>query len=163
MDNLDWEEFVELHYTAIFAYCNQMLRSSADAEDAVQDTFLRAYKQLGSLKEKAAARAWVYTIARNVCLDKQRWWKRQLRHLSEHTEEAVDLGVPGQQRSEMAARLQRLIAALPLKQREVFVLRHWHGFSTDETADILGINTGTVKSHLKRAVDKLKQELEREE
>src|SRR5690606_36933586 len=107
-------EFVELHYAEIFAYCTHLLRSRADAEDAVQDTFLRAYKQLSSLKERAAARAWVYTIARNVCLDKQRWWKRQLRHLTEHTEEVTDLRAPGQQRSDMATHLQRLIDALPL-------------------------------------------------
>ena len=61
--------------------------------------------------------------------------------------------------SELGMTLHKLVARLSQRQREVFILRHWHGFSTEETAEQLGLNCGTVKSHLKRAIDHLKHEL----
>lgn len=55
--------------------------------------------------------------------------------------------------------IKQLVCNLPQRQKEVFILRHWHGFSTKETADLLSIGEGSVKSHLSRAIDKIKLDL----
>lgn len=160
MTSLDWESFVQTHYSAIFGFCFQLLGSRGDAEDAVQEAFMRAFKSQSALKDHAVAKAWIYSIARNVCLDRRRWWKRQLRWLQLSSDDEVG-AVPAENSEKgLSTTLRSLIAALPQKQREVFVLRHWQGFSTEETAALLRIGEGAVKSHLKRAVDRLKEELE---
>lgn len=161
MNPWDWEQFVRTYYSSIYAFCKQILGSSAEAEDATQETFLRAYKKQSTLKEYSAQRAWIYSIARNACFDRKRWWKRQFRLFVRTEDETTEAVATQPQLSELTQELQKAIAELPQKQREVFVLRHWHGFSTEETARLLNLETGTVKSHLKRAVDKLKQRIER--
>ncbi|MCB0310990.1 MAG: sigma-70 family RNA polymerase sigma factor, partial [Bdellovibrionales bacterium] len=62
--------------------------------------------------------------------------------------------------SELALTLQKLIRQLPTQQRTVFILRHLHGFSTRETSELLGVTEGTIKTQLKRAVDKLRHSLD---
>ncbi len=157
--NLDWNQFVEEHYEGIYRFCLSYFRSTDQAEDAVQNTFLKAWKNRRSLKSETSQKAWLYSIARNACRDKTRWWKRW--HNTFSSNEAVEPEVFSQ--SILSITLEKLIAALPDRQREVFILRHWHGFDTIETARILGIHPGTVKSHLKRAIDSLKSSLELEE
>jgi len=153
-DKKEWEEFVHRYYQDIYSFCFHFSGNQHDAEDATQATFLKAWSKFSTLRDRNAARGWLYSIARNSCLDQCRWWKRFLgfkNHLSNEHQTDGD--------SDLARTLETLIAALPLKQREVFILRHWHGFSTEETANMLGIKVGTVKSHLKRAIDSLRQKI----
>lgn len=154
---MDWETFVNEHYSKIYGFIYQFLGSKADAEDATQEAFLRAYKSYSSLREPSSAKAWIYSIARNVCIDKSRWWKRYTATISNLDRE--DTANP--KTTELTLTLRKLINELPIKQREVFILRHWHDFDTKETAKLLSISEGTVKSHLKRAIDKIKKDLEK--
>lgn len=80
-----------------------------------------------------------------------RWWNR---FFNNHASAEVDTGES--QEVELALAIKGALKELPRRQHEVFVLRHWHGFSTAETAELLGIDQGTVKSQLKRAIDKIK-------
>ena len=151
---MNWDEFVAEYYAPIYRFCFHILGSREEAEDLPQDTFFKAYKSFSSVTKQESIRSWIYSIARNGCIDRKRWWKRFLPASHEvedlrSTPESPDLSMT----------LSKLVSALPQKQREVFVLRHWHGFSTSEVADFLKIDEGTVKSHLKRAVDKLKVQL----
>ena len=155
MQAIEWEHFVEQNYQAIFRFCMHILRNSADAEDAVQKTFLKAYLKKDSLNDNSKLKSWIYSIARNVCIDKQRWWKRNRTEPEEYGTDANSES----SNPELTMTLQALIAQLPTKQREVFILRHWHGFSTKQVAEILKIKEGTVKSHLKRGVEKIKEGL----
>jgi RNA polymerase sigma-70 factor, ECF subfamily len=152
-----WSDLVDLYYASIYRYCRQMLNSTSEAEDATQEVFIRVFKHLDSMRDPTARRGWIYSIARNLCRDKQRWWRRTAVLLQRHfSEEPV---AEPRFESSLSTELQSAILALPVRQREVFVLRHFHDFSTAETAETLGINQGTVKSHLKRAVDSLRQTL----
>lgn len=154
--DLDWNDFVEEHYDGIYRYCFSIMRSKEDAEDAVQNAFLKAWKKRSALTKVSSAKAWMYSIARNTCIDKKRWWNRWKLSFTQ-----ADVEVPaGPQPESLSHTLKALINNLPHKQREVFILRHWHGFSTSEAAELLGIQPGTVKSHLKRAVDSLKKSIE---
>ena len=152
-DRLGWNDLVEKFHERIYAFSWHMLGARHEAEDVTQETFLRAYRSRGRLRT-SNVKAWLYSIARNACLDRQRWWKRwQIRAVNQTAEQGL---VPD---SQALLELTQIIERLPVRQREVFVLRHWHGFSTLETADLLGLSEGSVKSHLSRAVEKLKTEL----
>ena len=151
---MNWDEFVEQYYAPIYRFCYHILGSREEAEDLTQDTFFKAYRSFSSITKQESVRSWIYSIARNGCIDRKRWWKRFLPREPEGEELQAPASSP-----DLSMTLSKLIQALPLKQREVFVLRHWHGFSTREVADFLRIDEGTVKSHLKRAVDKLKSQL----
>lgn len=153
-DQDTWERFVYEYYQDIYSFCFQFTGNQHDAEDATQATFLKAWNKFSTLQDQSAARGWLYSIARNSCLDQCRWWKR---FLGFKKTLPVEHNISGD--SDLARHLEKLIAALPLKQREVFILRHWQGFSTRETASLLGISSGTVKSHLKRAVDSLRKDI----
>lgn len=145
-----WEKLVEGYYERIFSYCCQLLGSKDEALDATQEAFVKAFSSYPKLQDVTKEKAWFYTIARNCCFDRRRWWKRFSLTEVEPSKFYDD---------ELSLEIQQLILKLPLKQREIFVLRHWHGFSTEETAKMLRIHEGTVKSQLKRAVDSLKNQL----
>ena len=145
------------HYEEIYRFCLHFLGSRAEAEDVTQEVFIKAFQSLDSVREEGATRGWLYSIARNCCIDKKRWWKRYLTFLHRGREEGVDQGM-----GELSLTLSKLISELPERQREIFILRHFHDFSTEDTAQLLNISPGTVKSHLKRAVDSLKKALEKD-
>ena len=153
MERGTWEALVDANYQAIYRFTFHLLRSRRDAEDATHDTFEKAYRALPTLNDTSRARSWLYSIARNVSIDRQRRATR-FPELEFKGELAAPVCSP-----DLTMDLEALIAQLPERQREVFVLRHWHGFDTAETAHILGIDDGTVKAHLKRAVDKLRTAL----
>ena len=149
---MSWEHFVEANYKRIYAFCLQILGNAAEAEDVTQDVFLKCWRNFEA--PEALNKAWIYTVARNACIDRRRFFRRLV---------SLDFGKIAHPTVEpagtLSSKLRALIAALPQQQREVFVLRHWHEFSTDETAQLLGVSSGTVKTQLKRAVDKIKGEL----
>ncbi|NMC62169.1 MAG: RNA polymerase sigma factor [SAR324 cluster bacterium] len=150
MNNEYWNEIVEACYRDIYSYAYRIMTSVHDAEEVTQDTFLQAFKSLKGEEKLEQVRPWLFKVARNKCIDRKRWWKRwSLLKRSFFSHEP-----------KIEADTQCIdfspINALPKRQKEILLLRHWHGFSTAETAKILGINEGTVKSHLKRAVEKVK-------
>ena len=145
-----WEELVEEHYLGIYHYACRFLGSRAEAEDVTQVTFLSACQRLEENAPMDKIRSWFFTIARNKCIDRRRFWRRW-RSRPPSGDEQSPAPLP-----EPLIFIQRLLQKLPRRQREIFILRHWHGFSTRETAEILAINEGTVKSHLIRATRALK-------
>jgi RNA polymerase sigma-70 factor, ECF subfamily len=147
-----WNELVAEYYQDIYLFALKFLGAPEEAEDAVQETFLRAYKAKHRFSDNDAVRGWLYKIVRNVCIDRRRWWKRRKSRHNEASSlhQTVEPGEP-------AIMLNTLLQELPARQREIFILRHWHEFSTIETAELLGISSGSVKSHLKRAVNKMKE------
>jgi len=155
MENVEWASLIEEFYKPIYRYCVQLLGTTAEAEDVTQETFIRVYKKIASVRDHAALRGWIYTIARNLCRDRQRWFQRTFRILRENVSAELSPAP-----STIGRHLLSAISSLPLRQREVFILRHFHEFSTEETANVLNISEGTVKSHLKRAVDTLREFLD---
>lgn len=147
-----WERLTGEHYAVIYRYALHLSGSKSDAEDIVQETFLKARKAKAR-PDSDGERRWLYTIARNVVIDKQRWWNRWGNRQGVEFEESQS----NESFSEPTTFILKHLKALPLRQREVFVLRHWHGFSTTECAEFLNIGVGSVKSHLSRAIATLKK------
>jgi RNA polymerase sigma-70 factor (ECF subfamily) len=145
--------------------------NSAVAEDLTQETFLRVVKQAKSYEQRAKFTTWLYTLARNLCIDNsRRMVHRRTRSLDQPDEEgqtlldrtaaqgpAVDRKVIGQQ---LQTRLAQAIDSLPEDQREVFLMREQADLSFKEIADIVGISENTVKSRMRYALEKLRAQLE---
>jgi RNA polymerase sigma factor (sigma-70 family) len=150
------EAFGAIHdrYRArLFAYARQMLGGSrSDAEDVLQDVFLRAYHALRADGRQVALRAWLYRVAHNRCID-------QLRRPTPAAEDIFDVnrGSTGEQPAEAYERredLRRLIAdvrALPEQQRSALLMREMEGLSYNDLAEALGVTVPAIKSLLVRA------------
>jgi len=153
---------VERHEASIYGLCIKMLRNPEDAEDCLQEVFVKAYKALPTFREEARFSTWVYRIATNACLMRIR--KRKLDTVS--LDQPLQLGeaeIPREiadwttnpasavMNEELGGVLTRHINDLPTNNRIVFVLRDVHGLSTEETAGILGLSVPAVKSRLHRA------------
>jgi RNA polymerase sigma-70 factor, ECF subfamily len=180
LDEDAFRRLVEPHQPALLAHCYRMLGSLHDAEDALQDTLLRAWRALPRLEDRGLLRAWLYRIATNVCLDALA--RRGPRTLPiEHGSSAASGEGPGEPLAESgwvgpypdeqlgvedgreapAARYDRreaielaFVAALqhlPATQRAVLVLRDVLGFSARETAETLDTTAAAVNSALQRA------------
>jgi RNA polymerase sigma-70 factor (ECF subfamily) len=132
----------------IYAHCLHMLRSPHDAEDAVQETMLRAWRALPRFDGRASFRAWVHRIATNVCLTAMR--KRERTEPIEE-QDVIAPSDPGPEAHEDAARAVHMTLHLPANQRAALILRDVLGFRAREAASTLGTTPTSVHSALQRA------------
>jgi RNA polymerase sigma-70 factor, ECF subfamily len=128
----------------------------AAAEDIAQEAFFRAYRSLHRFRGEAKLSTWFYRILVNEVKRYQRWrWVRQ-RMASESVEEPPDprplAGDPA-----LRQRVARAMARLSHGQRQAFVLVHLEGFTVQEAAELTGRANGTIKSHLHRALSRLRE------
>lgn len=159
---------VERHSRGIFRLTYRMTGNEHDAEDAVQETFLRAYKQLHQFDRSATFYTWLYRIATNYSLDVIRLRKRgsyeQVDSEEFEATRAVISTEPQPDRvalgNQMQERLQTAMASLTPQERLAFVLRHFEGQSIQEIGDTLGTSGNATKQSIFRAVQKLRRSLE---
>lgn len=138
------------------AYCRRMLGSSFDAEDAVQETLLRAWRASERFEGRASLRTWLYRIATNVCLDALGRSARQPVPVEElpnptdpHTQPDPSDHVLARERLRLA--MVTAIGILPRRQRAVLVLRDVLSWRASEVAELLEMTTAGVNSALQRA------------
>lgn len=131
----------------------RLLGEAAAADDVASETLARAYSRWSSVAEHAEP--WVVTVATNLTLDIGRRRSREA-----NRKILIDTRSPDPQ-IETRLDLQRALAALPRRQREVLVLRFLGDFSEQATADALGLDVGTVKSHASRGLARLRLTVER--
>jgi RNA polymerase sigma-70 factor (ECF subfamily) len=153
-------------YQRIFRYIVSMVHDTAEAEDLSQETFLRAYRRRGSLRDEGAQTSWLYRIATNVCLDRLRQFARRAPMESETDINQVDVPEPDTpslqktiEREEMSGCVQNYLTRLPDSYRSVIILHDMHDLSAPEIAQLLGESLATVKIRLHRARLKLKAAL----
>lgn len=137
----------------VFRICLGFCHNACDAEDLTHDVYVTAYQKLGMLKKSEAGRSWLYKITRNTCLNHLRRSVRPpLMPLTEYT--LPDRAESPERSAELREQLEFLrsvVAMLPRKMREVFVLREYGHLAYEEIAGALGIRCGTVMSRLDRA------------
>ena len=143
-----YAEMVELHREELRVHCTRILRSPHDAEDALQEALLRAWRSLPQFEGRGSLRSWLYRIATNASLDQMR--RRDAPVLST---EPADNQEPYDhfERRESTRRLMTAVGRLTRGQQEVFVLRDILGLSARETADVRDTTVGAVNSSLQRA------------
>jgi RNA polymerase sigma-70 factor (ECF subfamily) len=171
-------ELVRRHNRAIYNFVLRQLRLPSVAEDVTQDVFMRLVQNAADFKHEARFSTWLYTIARNLCID-------QLRKLSHRRHASLDqpqrdggdapsapllgdtIADPNPQASaehnalssEVRSSIVKAVDALPDDQREVFLLREVANLPFRDIAEITGVGENTVKSRMRYALDRLKDAL----
>src|SRR5947209_7862125 len=153
---LEMDMAIESHRPELTRYCRRKLGSQFDAEDAVQETLMRAWRSSDRLQQPAALRSWLYRIAGNVCADSVHRRSRdpvpteECGELLEHPE-ALDPAVLVCTREDLRLALTAAVHHLPPRQRAVFVLREILGWRAVEVAEFLATSVTAVNSALQRA------------
>jgi RNA polymerase sigma factor (sigma-70 family) len=154
-----FEEVVLPHLDAAFNYARWLTKNEADAEDVVQDAYVRALRFFSSLRDENA-RAWLFTIVRNT------WYGRFPRRAKsavvnvadDEADNQLDVSLDPEAlliQQQTVEHVRRALETLPTDFREVLVLRELEGLSYKEIAAIVGIPIGTVMSRLARARERL--------
>ena len=154
-----FEAMVMPHLDAAYSLARWLTRNADDADDVVQEAFLRAFRFFDDLRA-SDCRPWLLTIVRNTCYS---WLRRNRAHeLVADGDDAIyavaDAGPSPEAllvREADAARLERAIERLRPEYREVLILREYEGLSYKEIAEVTGVSLGTVMSRLSRARQRL--------
>jgi RNA polymerase sigma-70 factor (ECF subfamily) len=168
-----FEVLLSRHRKPVYNFILRFCHIPALAEDLLQDTFLRVIKGADSYERQAKFTTWLYTIARNLCVDASRRGKhRKAASLDAPVGDdgsatlldrvpdqgpAVDRKVLGR---ELGGKLHAAIAKLSEEQREVFLMREVLDMPFKDIADVVGCPENTVKSRMRYALEKLRSELE---
>jgi RNA polymerase sigma-70 factor (ECF subfamily) len=160
---------VERHGRSVFRLVYRMTGNEQDAEDLVQETFIKAYRNLEGFEERAQFGSWLYRIAVNCFLD----WKRR-RHHHEELNEGVEprfqtgtAGFAGHRESpdqlllglEVRRRVEAGLEELTAQERAAFILRHFEGMSIAEIGRMLDLDISAAKHSVFRAVQKMRRVL----
>jgi RNA polymerase sigma-70 factor (ECF subfamily) len=154
----DFDELVERHSAEIFAYVWRMLRETHDAEDCLQETFLRAFRSYGRVRAGTNYRAWLYKIATNVARNHWKQNKRSEAHMSDLDPElhADEMSVADRvERKALLAAVTRAVEALPDQQRAALIMRKYQELSYADIAAALECTEAAARANVYQAVKKL--------
>ena len=150
------EALYEAHRSMVYAVALGVCGNGPDADEVVQETFLRAFRALGDWRGEGRLSSWLYMITTRTAINwRRRFLPRPAPRVADEAPATEDAAVE----AETAAELKRAIAALPARQRIVLTLRHMRGLSLADIADLQGCALGTVKSNLHHAVSRLREVL----
>lgn len=156
-----FETLVRRHQQMIHALTYRMTGSMADAEDLAQETFIRAYEQIGSFSGKSKFATWLYSIAVHACLNWRRDEARRFRAEADCAREMLAQGNEIQPPGDTAQEAQAALMKLPAKQRAAIVLTIYDGLSHAEASRVLKCSETTVSWRVFAAKRKLKKLLTR--
>ncbi len=177
-DVASFEVLLERHRTPVFNFVLRSCRRKDVAEELLQEIFLRVVKQAGGYKRKAKFTTWLYTIARNLCID-------HARRMTHRQEKSLDEPAGGRSAGDttgaplvslvpdkgsgpeslladrqFAGALYEALDELPEEQREVFLMRERQNLKFREIAQIVGVPENTVKSRMRYALEYLRERLQ---
>ena len=160
-DEQAFTHLVEIYQSPVYNLCYRMLGDSASAEDAAQETFLRAYNNIKRYDAQRPFSTWLLSIAAHYCIDQIR--RRRFTTLSLDDTPQLDPPDfnPGPESSlvisEEQKHVQGLLARLNPQDRATIIMRYWYAFSYEEIGDALSMTVSAVKSRLHRARIELAQ------
>lgn len=165
------EAFAEIVYSftdAVYNLCYRMLGDGAEAEDATQEAFLRAYNHLKSYDSDRSFKTWLLSIASNHCIDRIRKRRMHFVSLDEPLPSGSPLEIASHEplpeemtlRRERSAMIQRMLDELAPDYRAAVVLRYWYDYSYSEIATALNTTESAIKSRLFRARQMLAEQYE---
>ena len=156
---------VERHSRVLFRAAYRITGNTADADDVVQETFMRAYRQIATFESRAALTTWLHRIAVNCALDLIDSRKRR----DSRTEDVEDMTTiashdASPDRLLLGSEMQKAVAValdgMSGNERTAFVLRHFEGMPLEEIGKVLGIRLNATKNTVFRAVQKVRQQLQ---
>jgi len=166
---------VERHSRNVYRLAYRMTGNQHDAEEVVQEAFLRAYQKLSQFASRANFGTWVYRIAANYSIDRMRQKKSEDSNRAlpaRQTKNGMEMdlmstvpdGAPSPERlaqsGQLATEMRRALSELTPAERTAFVMRHWRGSGIEEIADALKSSTSAAKNTVFRSVQKLRKALE---
>lgn len=168
-----FESLVRRHRTPVFNFILRYTGHRARAEDVLQETWLKVVRSAREYEPKAKFTTWLYTIARNLCVDSARKESyRQAASLEAPVAEGdegrpLGEGLPdtaasperGAHNARVRPLLERALSSLPEEQREVFILREYSGIPFKDIAEVTGVSENTVKSRMRYALEGLRRRL----
>lgn len=165
-----FHRLVDCHHQALFRMVLVRTRSRMDAEDIVQEVFFKAWAKLGHLRKGTAFRSWLYQIALNKVRDHHR--RRKLRAFFSSLEEIPEYDLPEAAQTPAGGYTQvtrkrfwtdfhQMLEGLAKMEREVFLLRFFDELTINEISRTLGKGESTIKTHLYRALRKVRDRAER--
>ena len=151
------ERLVEQYQTAVLRTCYLYLCDRSQAEDAVQETFLKVYKGPDTFRGESSEKTWIMKIAMNTCykMNHSGWSRFINRRVT--PEMLPETSVPFEEKDD---ELTRAVIRLPIRLREVILLYYYQGLNVNEIAEALGISQPSVSGRLKRGRERLKDMLE---
>ena len=159
MNERDFTRLAKRHRHELHVYCRRVLGSPEQAEDAVQDTLMRAWRGRRGLRHARSARAWLETIARNACFD--RMHRNDPQPIAVRDEPSgEDLHALTVHRETLELTVMTAIDLLPPRQRDAVILCDLLDFRPGEAAGLLGVGVAAVNSALQRARAFLRDELD---
>jgi RNA polymerase sigma-70 factor (ECF subfamily) len=176
-DDTAFDLIVSRYQDMVFNLALRLLGGREEALDLSQEVFFQVYRKLGSFRQDASLRTWVYRIVINRAKNRQRWWRRREQEMTALAVEDAERENPwvlsaalktdqsdspdeALQRKEVGEILHEAIADLPFDQRIILLLKEIDGLSYDEIARTLNLALGTVKSRLARARRALRDRLD---
>ena len=147
---MGFEELVRTHAADLFRYAYWLARDRAQAEDVVQEALLRGWRAFPRLRERAAAKAWLFSIVRNEYL-------RALGARPPAAESLDGVEIPDERQDLFGLELRDALLALPVAYAEPLALQVLGGFSCAEIADMIGASEGATMTRLSRARQALKR------
>ena len=171
-DHEAFSVLVDRHKRMVLGCAYRIVGDEEEAEDIAQDVFLRVYQALPRFRGESKFTTWLYRIVSNVCLNRLRKVNPETVSIEANDEEQrfspsylADSDNTPEANFEwkrFRERVRGMVSTLPPQYSEVVHLRHMHGLAYDEIANTLNLPLGTVKTHLFRAKEKLKQILEQD-
>lgn len=163
-DEDGFREIVDRHSRAVYQLAYRITGRAEDAEDVVQDTFIKAFRQLGSFEARSSVATWLHRIGANCAIDLVRRRRPfEVAEASDVLDQRAAGGSPSPADLVESAGIQRRIEAtmaeLSAKERAAFVMRHFQDSSIDDIASALGMNTSAAKHAVFRAVRKMRASL----
>ena len=150
MDQALFDRVYETYGPSLYRFCLLQMKNPADAEDVLQDVFVKRLYQAPRFKSPEHERSWLYRVALNLCRDQ---WRRS-RRSELPLEAAAGVSLPPAELS-----LLDQVSNLPEKQRTVLHLHYYQGYNLQEIARLLGVTVPAVKMRLKRGREALRKEL----
>src|SRR5262245_9552858 len=167
-----FEYFVRRYQRRITRIAYRLLRDVGEADCAAQESFLRAYQNHSEFREGSTFETWLTRICINWCKDRLKrrrlvlYFHQGARREDEEGDSPQELAVDREASPERRAagreireRLRRAMDALSPRQRSIFVMKHFEEMSIPEIAEVTGLDAGTIKSHLFRAAQKMRERL----
>lgn len=154
-DQTAFAKIVDAYQVSVYNLCYRMLGNRYEAEDAAQETFLRAYKSMKSFDKKRSFSTWILSIAAHYCIDQLRRKKLNITHLEESPFLALPDPRPNPEallsESEQQRQVRSLLKSLGETDRAAVIMFYWYEFSYQEIASALNLSISAVKSRLHRA------------
>jgi RNA polymerase sigma-70 factor (ECF subfamily) len=154
-----FEEIVSFYEKMIFNYSLRIVKNKEDAKDITQNTFVKVFTHRKSIDVDKNLKTWIFTIATNTAYDFMRWKQRKNETSLEDNLETIE-GLESYNVGEgIVSDVERALEEIDVNYKKTLLLFYQQGFEYKEIADILGIPINTVKTHISRGKEQLKEKL----